>query len=41
MREAEFEFPHSIYVFAGYTQQFYVFADYTNQFNVFVDFTQC
>ena len=27
--EAEFEFPHSIFVFAGYTQQFYVFADYT------------
>ena len=41
MREAEFEFPHSVYVFAGHTQQFYVFAAYTNQFNVLANFTQC
>ena len=38
--EAEFELPHSVYVFADYTQQFYVCGDYTNQFNVFANFTQ-
>ena len=39
--EAEFEFPHSLYVFASYTQQYYVCGDYTYQFNMFANFTQC
>ena len=41
MREAEFEFPHSVYVFAGYTQQYYMFAAFTIKINVLVNFTQC
>ena len=41
VREAEFELPHSVYVFAGYTQQYYVFAAFTIKINVLVNFTQC
>ena len=39
-REAGFELPHSVYVFAGYTQQ-YVFAAFTIKINTIADFTQC
>ena len=41
MREAEFELPHSVYVFAGYTQQYNVFAAFTIKINMFANFTQC
>ena len=39
VREAEFELPHSVYVFAGYTQQYNVFAAFTIKINVLVNFT--